>query len=203
MPSANDLVAAGCDSSDKEKEGDQKSDEKALGPKDNATTAKKHQRIVGRLRKKCAKSPDGVAKVEEPAPTIPLEECEKRVNRVWAILKHGILDADAHKDAWLINTAEANSKRGQFGTVLHPKWQPAPDTYFYHDEEIDALLVMDRSPETLAKNKGKAYLIGLQKDQVCCCDAAEHQNAKRFRMPLIHRGAQNLPAFQGIFGERS
>jgi hypothetical protein len=141
-------------------------------------------------------------KVSEPPDQIrekvPLADCAKRVDRVWEILKCGVLDPDRYKDAWLINTAEAVKSKGQFGNIMHPKWRPAADTYFYHDTEIDALIVLDRAPETLAANKGNATILGIKKGEVCCCDAIEH--AKKFKMPVLNRGdCRNnpLPIFEG------
>lgn len=195
MPSINDPVAA----------------EAYVKPK-KPMSAKKQQRIVNRLRKKCAKAVDGVLKLDEPASTplpvgevVPESECANRVERTWNILKAGILDPEQHKDAWLINTAEAQTHRGQFGTVLHPKWQPAPDCYFFHDPEIDALLVMDRSERTLVANKRKPMMFGVKRDQCCCCDSPAHLGRSLFKIPLLNRGdcrTAPLPHLQGEVVER-
>jgi hypothetical protein len=185
MPSANDEVAL-VDREDKQAEAEM------------ATKVRAHKRAVAKLRKKCAKSKGGVIHVSEPTaaatppvvkePPVPIEQCDKRVSRVWEIIKQGILDPEKHKDAWLINTAEAQDKRGKLGTVLHPKWQPAPDVYFYHDPAIDALVVLDQAPETMASNKGQRMMFGIKRTDLCCCDAPEHKSQGKFRLPMICHG---------------
>lgn len=147
------------------------------------------------------------------APSVPpAPPCKERCDRVWALLKHGILDPEDHKDAWLIDRKEMDEKRGSYAHVLHPKWRCCPDVYFYHDssEGKDVLVVMDRRPETVTSMGGRPKLYGVHRDQVCCCDETLPPASRcrvdvdgdlKLYIPLLNRGdcsASPLPMMTGV-----